>query len=166
MPQRVPGEASIQNAKGKTLWLGACGRMHEEIAKYIPELAPVIKWHSVSTDGPMHYVANAMHHARAIPKEQGRYFAYYTEPLTKCKTILDIVDEKTKAALDTLHVDAMSYEPYHNPMAKDANLEAARSCAVWPDANLEDFTEEKLKARLPALMADFRRDVESLGFIY
>jgi len=34
------------------------GCVHEEIAKTFPELAPLIKWHLCSTDGPMHYIAN------------------------------------------------------------------------------------------------------------
>lgn len=112
IPHRIHGEASVKNAKGKTLWLVSCGCIHQEIAERIPELAPLIKWHLTSTDGPMYYVANTMYHVIA------------------------------------------------------ADLESARSCAVWPDAELEDFTEEKLKARLPALMEEFKRDVESFGFIY
>ena len=51
---------------------------------------------------------------------------------------------------------------YH---AKCGNLEAARRSAVWPDASLEDLlSTEKLMARLPKLMAEFKRDVEDLGF--
>ena len=110
----ITGEAKTKHSSGKTLWLGSCGCIHDDIAKHIPELAPYIKWHLVSSDGPMHYIANSMYYAKA----------------------------------------------------KDANLEAARSCAVWPDAQLEDFTKEKLAARLPALMEEFRRDVEKLGFTY
>ena len=112
---RIRGDSlvdQLKNSSGKTLWLGSCGCLHDEITERFPELAPNIKWHRVSTDGPMHYIANSMYHA------------------------------------------------------KEPNLEYARSSAVWPDAQLEDFTEEKLKARLPALMEDFRRDVESLGFTY
>lgn len=41
----------------------ACGCLHDEIAKHFPELAHLIKWHLVSTDGPMHYIANATYHA-------------------------------------------------------------------------------------------------------
>ena len=67
---RIPHEASVKNSSGKTLWLGSCGCLHDEISKRFPELAPFIKWHLVSTDGPMHYIANAMYHAKAIPKEQ------------------------------------------------------------------------------------------------
>lgn len=162
---RIP-EASVKNSSGKTLWLGSCGCIHEEIVKRFPELAPLIKWHLVSSDGPIHYVANSLYHVEAIPKEQGQYYAYFKEPVTGVEKMLKIVDEATKAKLDALHGDAMIYEPYYNRSAKEPNLEAARSSAAWPDAQLEDFTEEKLKARLPALMEDFKRDVESLGFTY
>jgi hypothetical protein len=39
----------------------ACGMLHKEIAEHFPELAPFIKWHLTSTDGPMHYVANTLY---------------------------------------------------------------------------------------------------------
>jgi len=38
-------------------WGGGC--CHEEVAKRFPELAPLIKWHLCSSDGPMHYLANS-----------------------------------------------------------------------------------------------------------
>lgn len=41
----------------------AGGCLHEEIAKSFPELAPLIKWHLTSSDGPMHYIANTIYHA-------------------------------------------------------------------------------------------------------
>lgn len=37
-----------------------CGCIHEEICKHFPELAPFIKWHGTSSDGPTHYVGNTM----------------------------------------------------------------------------------------------------------
>jgi hypothetical protein len=53
---------------------------------------------------------------------------------------------------------------------KSRELSAARDSAIWPDATDEDLTapglEERLKARLPALLAEFRQAVESLGFIW
>ena len=162
----IRGESTITHANGKRLWLGSCGCLHEEIAKRFPELAPVIKWHLVSSDGPMHYVANSMYHARVIPKEQGEYYAYLKEPITGTEKLLSIVDEIKKKELDTAYGERMRYEPYYNPSAKTASLDFARSSAVWPNAQLEDFTEEKLKARLPALMEDFKRDIESLGFTF
>lgn len=39
----------------------AGGCCHEEIKKHFPELAHLIKWHLVSSDGPIHYIANAMY---------------------------------------------------------------------------------------------------------
>lgn len=35
------------------------GQVADEIAKYLPRLAPYVKWHLVGPDGPMHYPANA-----------------------------------------------------------------------------------------------------------
>jgi hypothetical protein len=50
--------------------------------------------------------------------------------------------------------------------ADNGNLEYARSSAVWPEAEFEDFTEEKLSARLPELMDNFKDMIEELGFKY
>ena len=41
-------------------WM-AGGCCHEEIAKAFSELAPLIKWHLCSSDGPMHYIANTIY---------------------------------------------------------------------------------------------------------
>jgi hypothetical protein len=58
----ITGEVREPPCKGDRS-IVTCGAIHEEIAKHFPELAPLIKWHLTSTDGPMHYVANAMHFA-------------------------------------------------------------------------------------------------------
>lgn len=39
----------------------AGGCLHEDIARAFPELAPLIRWHLCSSDGPMHYVANTLY---------------------------------------------------------------------------------------------------------
>ena len=39
------------------------GAAHEEIVKHFPELKPFIKWHLVSSDGPIHYIANTLYNA-------------------------------------------------------------------------------------------------------
>lgn len=45
--------------------------------------------------------------------------------------------------------------------------EYARSTAVWPDATLGQLLDkDAMLARLPALMADFKAAIESLGFTY
>jgi hypothetical protein len=91
----------------------AGGMLHDEIRVIFPELAPFLKWHLTSSDGPMHYIANTTY------------------------------------------------------WANQGNLENARSCAVWPDATLEDLKDvQKLKNRLPALLADFQKAVEALGFTF
>ena len=40
--------------------IAAGGMLHEEIAAVFPEIAHLLKWHGVSTDGPCHYIANAI----------------------------------------------------------------------------------------------------------
>lgn len=47
--------ATLYDNRGKDVGGGCC---HDDIVKAFPEFAPLIKWHLVSTDGPMHYVAN------------------------------------------------------------------------------------------------------------
>ncbi len=54
---------------GETQWVqnnywveGSGGCIHEEIAKRLPHLSDLIKWHLVSSDGPMHYIANTLYH--------------------------------------------------------------------------------------------------------
>lgn len=44
-------------------YLVSCGAIHDEISKYAPELAYLIKWHSTSTDGPWGYIANTLYNA-------------------------------------------------------------------------------------------------------
>lgn len=94
--------------------VGGC--LHDDVARCFPALAPFIKFHLCSTDGPMHYIANTVYHV-----EQGK-------------------------------------------------LDYARSSACWPDATDEDLTapglRERLEARLPALLAEFRTAMESLGFTW
>ena len=50
---------------------------------------------------------------------------------------------------------------------KEPDLEGARHCAIWPEATLEQLqSKELLLERLPALMAEFKKDVESLGLVF
>ena len=41
----------------------AGGCLHDELTKHFPKLRPLIKWHLMSTDGPLHYVENARYWA-------------------------------------------------------------------------------------------------------
>lgn len=40
---------------------GSIGCAHDDIARLFPKLAHLIRWHLCSTDGPMHYIANAIY---------------------------------------------------------------------------------------------------------
>lgn len=62
-------------------WSGveSCGCIHETIAAAFPELAPFIKWHLVSTDGPMHYVANTVYLAGARELDAARSAAIWPD---------------------------------------------------------------------------------------
>lgn len=42
----------------------SCGCLHDDIAKHFGELKPYIKWHLVSSDEPMHYLANTLYHKK------------------------------------------------------------------------------------------------------
>ena len=104
--------AEITNRRGR-VGVHSAGCLHDETTRVFPELAPFIKWHLVSSDGPLHYVANT-----------------------------------------TFWV-------------KEGNLDNARSTAVWPNATADQLKNESaLNSRLPALMSEFKKDVESLGFTY
>jgi len=57
----ITGEMFVLD-KGQPVWI-AGGCLHDEIARHYPELVPFLKWHLVSTDGPMYYVENSLYWA-------------------------------------------------------------------------------------------------------
>lgn len=104
----------------------SCGCLHTEVADAFPELAPFIKWHLCSTDGPLHYVANSLYWAGQSGWTKGG-----------------------------------NNDP--------PNLEHFRSTAIWPEATEEDMqnvTDDILKARLQGMLTEFKNAVESLGFVW
>lgn len=120
------GELAVTHKRGKKLWLASCGCLHDDIRVHFPNLAPLLKWHLTSSDGPMHYVDNSLYWAG----RQGWCNGGPNDP---------------------------------------PNLDHFRGAAVWPEAtqqDLQDVTEAELLRRLPALLAEFRQAVESLGFTY
>lgn len=149
----------------------ACGCLHDEVAKAFPELAPLIKWHLVSSDGPTHYVANTVYHALEHgPKYAWVYFTGPSDP----KNLEGVKERlvgyvKADKASECEGVEGYRVQ-WDEKSAKVRNLDHARSSAVWPDATDEDLTapglKERLEARLPKLLEEFRAAVESLGFTY
>lgn len=215
----------IPGRRRSTEWGWCC---HEEIAKHFPELAKYIPYHLVSSDGPMHYVANTMYHARdrdhewkeigeAVKwntrlkfdkypftfKEQSRDFWEYLNTIHWFENI-DIVEveydgwdsynfwpnysltwfikdnenkkwykapfkskreaEEFLQALRSTHYSFVD-TPYEWCKAVEPDLEAARSCAKWEDATLEQLRDkELLESRLPQIVNDLKETVESLWF--
>ena len=214
--------------EGQRLWTTvARGMLHDEVARFFPELEPLLKWHLCSTDGPMHYVANAIYHAsdkdcwgkrkgerKGEPKNFETVVRFLDVPISHklpqkfvawlqslgnfdnltIAPVYHDTDPKTfkpkytflPYSLDTWHscpfdslAEAVEWQDalrYYDPQfvstptawgeGKEPDLAAARSTAIWPEAELEDFTEENLLARLPALMQEFKAAVESLGLVY
>ena len=58
----ITGEI-LGKAKNGCWVFDCCGKIHDDIAKHFPDLAPFFKWHLCSTDGPLHYLANTLYHA-------------------------------------------------------------------------------------------------------
>lgn len=76
--------------------------------------------------------------------------------------------EKMETFTDSLNVSFSTVKincPYSISKGKGSDLAAARRCAIWPDATIEQLCDkELLLARLPALIAEFKATVKSIGF--
>lgn len=161
----------------------AWGCLHEEVARFFPELRPYLKWHLCSTDGPMHYAANTVYLAgykdcNGLNKGERRQLkngktglpAWQLVAVGKDGVELEIYkvekyqDSETQPACDY----SLEYRPWCRVgEGKEPELEAARNSAIWPDATLEQLQDKAvLEARLPALLEEFRAAVESLGLTY
>lgn len=185
-PDRIEGETTIRHESGRTLWNFAGGCCHEEIAKRIPELAPFIKWHLFDPCGPMHYVANTVYHvsdkdSHGLSKGErkqlrnGRTGKPVWELVVRNANGEALANIGHNAWRDSAECPedtfTVKWEPvWINGEGKARELNHARATAVWPDATDEDLTapglEARLLARLPALVAEFKAAVESLGFVF
>lgn len=175
---RLPNKSGIE----------AGGCLHKEIARVFPGLAPLIKWHSTFTDGPMHYVANTVY--LAGDRDHNGLLRGEPRQIKNGKTG-ELCWRLMTRFLDA-HGDELSQPPqyFDGPVppqlktetkyvpwlrvgeGKDRQLDWARSAAVWPEATDEQLTAEPevLKAalleRLPALLLAFRADMEAIGFLW
>lgn len=92
----------------------------------------------------------------------GGFGAAWHECPFRCKA--DAVEWLKALQTDTFAIEKV---PTAFSDGKEPKLDAARSAAIWPDATLEQLTDEDaLRERLPALLARFRNAVESLGMTY
>ena len=159
-------------------FMGGC--CHDEIAKRFPELAPLIKWHLVSTDGPMYYLANTLYHAgdrdynglRAGESKQIRNgrtgelcwtLEARNAPGVKISSTPtgDIYRERATVPLFILDRDARGEKPTSVPMlewvplltrgeGKKRELDHARNTAVWPEATDAELCADDLADKLQA----------------
>ena len=171
--------------KERGIWKDdAGGCIHDQIAQHFPELAPFFKWHLCSSEGPMSYVGNTLWHANnkdchGLRKGEVRQIQNGRTGLPVWRAVtydangtphelpsykFPWIDSRERPA-DNGHI---AYLPVtRKGEGKAIDLEAARSCAIWSDATLDELQDrEKLEARLPALLAEFRQAIESLGFTY
>lgn len=163
--------------------IDSCGCLHELIEKTFPQYRHLIKWHLVSSNGPMHYIANTLYHVSdrdcwGLRKGERRQIR--NEKSGKPSWKLAILDSLNQEVEPDKYLDSdtkppieyrVEYVPWeHIGEGKDRELALARSTAVWPDATDEELLspdlEGKLKARLPRLMEAFKQDMEALGFTY
>ena len=161
------------NASRRRRDVDSCGCLHGEIAKHFPELAHLIRWHLCSTDGPMYYIANTVYHAKENgPTHAWVYFTGASDPLQLGET-----KERLIGYLKADEARASEGQPgyrlkWADDTSKARNLAHARSTAVWPDATDEqlcapvDVLTQALQARLPALLAEMRADIEAAGFMW
>lgn len=182
---RQPGEETTTAKDGRTLWSNCGGCIHDEIAKHFPQLAPFIKWHLTSTDEPMHFVANTVYLA-GDRDCHGLRKGEFRQHTSRGKIQNDGVEGVPNWVLELPERGARDVYAHEKPApvvlewkaygrtgeGKERELDAARRTAIWPDATDEQLMQEPeqlkaaLIARLPALMAEFRTAVESLGFVY
>ena len=182
----ITGVLSKKNHRG--IFREECGGcIHDEIAKYFPRLQPLLKWHLVSTDGPMHYLSNTIHLAGDRDcwdgrKGEVRSWAYGIElangkPLRTYDFASDgRVYSETKDRAEKMVEQFEGAKIIKIPSlihdGKERELGSARRAAVWPDATDEQLSAEPevlrqaLLDRLPELMEAFKFIVTSLEFKY
>lgn len=163
----------------------AGGCLHDDIARVFPELAPFIKWHLCGANGQIHYMANTVYHA-GDRDHWGLRAGEFRQHTSRGPYQADGVAGVPCWELAFPERGAREVYSHEKPApvvcewraygitgeGKARDFAAARSCAIWPDATDEQLSAEPdqlramLAARLPALMAEFRAAVESLGFTY
>lgn len=161
--------ASVREPGNRDIAAGGC--LHDDIAKVYPELAPLIKWHLWSTDGGLHYVANTVYHAEEHgPTHAWVYYTGQSDPLGLGGTRERLLGYETADDARKAEGQPGYRVQWDEKTAKVRNLDYARATAAWPEATDEDLTapglKERLEARLPALLAEFRAAMEGLGFTW
>lgn len=114
--------AEVRVPRRRDIEAGGC--LHDDIARVFPELASLIKWHLVSTDGPMHYVANTVYHASDRDFDAAR----------SCGVWPDATDEELSADPETLKVALLERLP---GLLAEFRADVERAGFLWSP---EDFS--------------------------
>lgn len=190
----MTGTIYTLDVRGRLVREHGGGCCHESIAKAFPELKHLVKWHLVSTDGPLHYLANTCFlagnrdcwgYAPGEPKEFGwflrmpdRSFLRTPYPVAYSKRVVwrvlhwpEHAGEQVAEFAATLGGAFPALLPTAYGEGKKRELDAARLAAVWPEATDEELMDDgalpfRLIGRLPALMDQFKADMEAIGFKY
>jgi hypothetical protein len=113
-------------------WLSG-GCQHDLVREVFPELAPLIRWHLCSENGPMHYIANGLHWHDCFHGVQK-----YKRPEDRALAPSALASTVVLGALpDDVSIDAL--------------LAMSR-------ADVEAY----LQARLPRLLAAFQADMQGM----
>jgi hypothetical protein len=146
-------------------YMGGC--CHDEFIEAFPEYAHLVKWHLCSSDGPMHYIANTLYHALEHGPNKAWVYEYPRE-IAGVKVKRQLITYTDLATAEAMCLeDSSLYLVVDEKTAKVANLDYARSSAIAPNATAEQLRDRQwLEDRLPALLDEFRADVEALGFVW
>lgn len=175
----ITGEVQVYNSERARWEEHSAGCCHDEInAAHHSELGHLFRWHGCFTDGPSHYIANTLYHAgdrdhNGLRKGETRQICRGGDPNKPCWK-LDTPEPWHKYASAVGECPpplTLEYKPWlRHGEGKERDFDAARRTAVWPEATEEQLSlpPEELKvlleARLPALLEEFRRDIEAFGF--
>jgi hypothetical protein len=166
--------------------IDAGGCLHDDIVKVFPKLAPLIKWHFMAADGPMHYASNTVYHAgdrdcHGLAAGESRQLRNGKSNLPAWELVAvgpdgEVVPTyKLPKYADAVNAPACAFTLKWRPWCrigegKPRDLDAARHYAIWPEATDDELIapglRERLESRLPALVANFKETIEAAGFIW
>lgn len=183
----VEGESRTrESACCKVLSLVFDGELRTLAASVFPELAHLLPWIGCSVLGPACYPARAMWFARKIdPGSNTHNFSQFPEGPdgpALWRYVMHVggsgsinVGVEPIVVLSYQQPDALppfEYVPHISWGAgKDRDLASARMAAIWPDATDEELCQESaalevdLLARLPRIVAEFRRVLATTGLV-
>ena len=177
----------IEQAKNGRWIDGVAGCCHTTIAKQFPEIAHLIKWHGCGPNGPIGYVENTIYMAGDRDcwggrKGEPRYTDFYVTTENGAVICKDDfrgapVPKKfpTRAAASRMANTIYGYVREHTwefHKGKMREFDAARRIAIWPEATDKmlsakpETLRKHLEARLDKLVAEMRKDIEALGFVW